>query len=164
MKYLDLFADLHWSLLTEWLAASGELLVEIYLPSSPSSSTKWFVRSLEDIRSLIAHEDWPQIEITIYRLSPYSIRGVVDEKLLQAALHEIPDNSSFSIFSTDKYYPDLAGYMSGGETHEELRRELNYYRGRMVIVGRDPDPSDLNWIYTHPKDVMQFAVRKSIHA
>jgi hypothetical protein len=34
----------------------------------------------------------------------------------------------------------------------------------MVIVGRDPDPSDLNWIYTHPNDVMQFAVRKSIHA
>ena len=164
MKYLDLLADAHWAYLRDWLAASRELMVDIYLPRSPSSSSKWFVRSLADIRSLVRRQHWPEIVITIYRECPYSIRGVADEQLLRTALQAIPDNTSFSIFAPGQYYPKLGCYLGGGDTHEELTHELRLHKGAQVILGADPDPSDKEWIYSFPIKALQFEVTKNLHA
>jgi len=164
MKYLDLLADAHWALLREWLVNSPELLVDVLLPSSPSSSSQWLVRSLEDIQSIVASQDWPQIVITIYRNNPYFLRGVVDEAFTQASLQAVPDNTSFSILSPERHFPDLVAHFGGGENHSELIKELSSLMGVEVIVGVDPDPADRNWIYSHPEEAMQFEVRKSLHA
>ena len=163
MKYLDLLADEHWSTLQEWLAVSRMLLVEIHLPRSGSSSSKWFVRSLGELRSLISMQDWPQIVITIYRDNPYLLRGVADGDLLDRALQVIPEKANFSILKPDVGFPNLVAYLGGGETHADLKQELHLLEGTEIMLGVDPDPSDMDWIYSLPPKALQFEVRKNVH-
>src|SRR3990172_5436457 len=103
MKYLDLLSDTHWARLRDWLANSPGLLVDVLFPRSPSSSSQRFVRSLEDIRSLVAMQVWPEIIITIYRNNPYSLRGIVDDHFVETRVKAIPDHTSFSILLPDRH-------------------------------------------------------------
>jgi hypothetical protein len=140
---------------------SGELCVYIFLPHSPSTGTAWFVHNLADLKSLIAKQDWDEIEITIYRNMQYPVRGIANSDLLDRALKEIPDGACFHIYNLHDFESSKNnnGPIDGGETHDELRRQLSRHFGTEVALGVDPGHEDGKWIYSHPDQIMFFEVR-----
>jgi hypothetical protein len=159
MNYLSLLSEHHLAKLHDWLMESGELCVYIYLPHSGSGGTAWFVHSLAELKSLIAKQDWNEIQITIYHDIQYPIRGTANSELLARAIKDIPDGTSFSIYFLNSLDSSNNSPIVSGETHDELRRELPRFFESQVALGRDPDSYDLEWIYSHPDSVMFFEVR-----
>jgi hypothetical protein len=160
MNFIDLLTGHHLAKLNDWLLESGELYVYICWPHSGGSGAPWFVNRLDALKTLIAQQDWPEIAIMIYRQVQYPIRGLADEAMLERALQEIPDGAEFSIYRLDELYSDYtnSGGVGGGDTHIELRSELSDLFGTEVALGVDPEVHDLKWIYSHPNEVMYFAV------
>ncbi len=159
MNFLNLFSRHHLAQLHDWLIESGELCIYIYRPHSGSSGTVWFVHSLDELKSLIAKQDWDEIEITIYRRIQYPLRGTVNSDLLARALQEVPNGKSFSAYSLNDFDLPTNSLIISGESHDELEREFAHTFGAKVALGVNPDPHDLHWIYAHPDEVMFFEVK-----
>jgi hypothetical protein len=63
----------------DWLTGSGSVFVRIERPHSGASGDSHVVRSLQDLRTLLARETHPEIEIFIFQEQPYP-----DDDLLRA--------------------------------------------------------------------------------
>ena len=114
---------------------------DVYIPHSASSGTSYFIRSLDGLRALIAAQEWPEIDITIRRTSPYPVRGRVTPKLIETALGAIADGAQYVIVGALAEFPSSCGILGGGHSHDELRRELADLAGTDVAIGLDPNPT-----------------------
>jgi len=160
MNFLDLFTLHNLALLSDWLNDESELYVDIFLPHSGGSSTPYFVRSLQDLKELVAQQDYPEISITIFHRRQYSLRDVVDEELIAKALDHIHDNEGYAIVSLEHYYPLPCVFYGGGDTHAELRQELEALAGKLVGVGKNPLDYDTTGFHIHP-DIFMVSVTKN---
>src|SRR4051812_11871450 len=94
------------SKLEEWLAETGELCVDIYLPKSAGGGNQYFVRSVEDLEALTSGQTWRELVVTVFRRLQYPLRGIADDSLLARALEEIPDGQWYTILLLEDYcYP-----------------------------------------------------------
>lgn len=138
MNYLDLFTMPNLALVSDWLAKTGELYVDIYLPHSGGGSDEFFIRSMEQLKALIAKQTHPEIDITVFRLVQYPLRGIANEDLLEKALEEITDGVWFNIIYMDaNSYPGQLSYGGSGDSHSELSQQITELFGTYVAVGVD---------------------------
>jgi len=145
MGYEHLFAVHDLALLYDWLQATGELYMDLDRPHSGGSNNSiHFLRSLADLRAIIAGETWPEVSITIFREKQYPIRGIAGKGLLQAAIGHFPDRQYFTILS------ESVREVGSGDCHEDLRTELARLEGQPIWIGQDP--FDLPQM-AHPDDV-----------
>ncbi|MCB9453820.1 MAG: hypothetical protein H6672_20505 [Anaerolineaceae bacterium] len=138
MNYLNLFSLGNLAMLSDWLEETGELYVDVYFPHSGNSGTAYFIRSLNDLKSLVLLQNWPEIVFTVLRRLQFSLRGVADEQLLEKALQQIPDGHPYEIVNL-RYYPENRNFCGSGKSHDELRRELSEVFGEIVGIGQEPD-------------------------
>lgn len=140
MNYLELFSFHNLALLSDWLAETGELYVDVYLPHSGGGGIGYFIRSLRDLKSLVSQQTWREIDITIFRKLQFPLRGIASEQLLEQALQQIPENHPYEIVNL-RSYPEHCTYCGSGKSHIELRRELTEVFGELVGIGQEPDYS-----------------------
>ncbi|MCC6616303.1 MAG: hypothetical protein IT320_22715 [Anaerolineae bacterium] len=139
MNYLSLFSSHNLALLSDWLRETGELYVDIYLPRSGGGSSAYFIRSMNDLKSLIAQQTHPEIVIAIFRYLQYPIRGIADEKLLKQALQRITDGDWYTIVSLENVYPFSVAWWGNGRSHQELEHDFADVLGEKVGIGINPD-------------------------
>jgi hypothetical protein len=143
MNYVGLFTEYHVAVLHDWLSDLGELFIHFEYPHSGGSGNAYFVRSLEDIKNLIAQQTHPEIEITIFRAIVFPIRGKDYSDLLQQALERIPKDQYYQIV-VPLSYPSEYERLADGKGHDELRHDIaSLEPGREIAIGVHPyDPPD----------------------
>jgi hypothetical protein len=160
-SYLQLFTPHHIALFDDWLTENHELYVDVYLPHSGSSSTGYFVRSIQDLKILISRQTHPELSITVFRRPQFSLRGIADKNLLEQALNNIPDGEWYRIVSLDSF-PSECNILGSGNRHQELETEFSEIVGQNVGIGQSPfdvfDASRPKW---NAADVFQLSVTKN---
>jgi hypothetical protein len=139
MGYESLFAPSDLAMLHDWLEETGELYLDLDRPhSGGANNSLYFVRNLAELRGIVSNETWPEVDISIFRAKQFPIRGLADEKLLAAAMEQIPDNQYFTLLSVgaDRLAP--CGAIGWGDSHKELREEFARLEGQQVWIGQDP--------------------------
>jgi hypothetical protein len=160
MNYLGLFTTHDLALLSDWLAESGELYVNVYHPRSGLTGTPFLTRSVQDLRSLVAQQTWPELYLTIFRHLPYPVLGIADDNLLKQALNAIPDGNSYQVVSLEHYFPAPCPVRLRGESHAELWNEFPELQGQKVAIGQDPD--EMSTLYRgRPEEAFILHVAKS---
>ena len=160
MDYLSLFTPYNVAELHDWLREEGELYVDLYFSHRGMGSVGYLVHSLSDLKELISIQDWPDIEVTIFRRKQYPIRGIANSELIRRATSNIPDGSEFHVISPDVCYPSKCLHLGGGDSHTELIRELKSLEGKRVAVGVDPEPT-MKWAISNPEEAMYFSVMRN---
>jgi hypothetical protein len=136
--YLSIFTLSDLALLSDWLAETGELYIDIDLPHSGGRSYSFFIHSLADLRALISQQEWPEIAITVFRHKQFPQRGIVDSTFIEQALAQIPDGQPYTILGPQEGYPQPCTWQDDGNNHDALRRELEELKDQWVAVGLDP--------------------------
>ena len=130
-------------------------------PHSGGSGTAYFVRSLSDLKSLVAQQTWGEIDITVFHHLQYPLRGIANEELLKQALELIPDGEWYSIVDLDDVYP-LPPARGSGSSHEEFRREFADVLGRKVGIGQNPfDVHDFDYFFPLTDEVFEVHVLRT---
>jgi hypothetical protein len=138
-SYLRLFSPANLAMISDWLSETGELYVDIYHPHSGGGSVAYFVRSMDELKTLIAKETWREIAVTVFRSQQFTLRGTADKDLLEKALNLIPDGQYYSIISLeDSKFPRFVSYLGGENSHEELKQEFADVLGEVVGIGQNP--------------------------
>ena len=135
MEIISIYDESWLGRITDWLTASGELLIERYYPHSGGSGTYFFIVSLADLAEM-TEQARPGAVFYVFRRKQFPIRGIVDDAFFDRALEAIPDGAWY-LFTPPSFYPTPVSYESGN-THLELRAELEARRGALVGLGRDP--------------------------
>ena len=162
MNYSNIFTPHNLALLSDWLAETGELYVDIYLPHSGGSGTSYFIRSLQDLKDLVVQQTGPEIVVSVFHHRQYPLRGPVHEGLIKEALREIADGTWYAIVSLKDFYPAPCSFLGSGNNHAELQKELESLGGQQVGIGENPfDSRDEKWFYSHPDEVLQIAVKRN---
>lgn len=139
MGYEHLFADHDLALLYDWLQDTGELYIDLDRPHSGGANNSiYLIRSLAQLRGIVAAEKHPEVSIAIFREKQYPIRGIADETLLATALDFIPDGEWFSILRPAESPFAPCSIVGFGETHAELREDFIRLRNKVVCLGRNP--------------------------
>lgn len=139
MGYERLFAPPDLAMLHDWLQETGELYVDLSHPhNGGSNGSAHFIRSLPELRTVVASETDPEVDISIFRAKQYPIRGVADEALLARALEQIPDGQWFHILPAEADPLAPCAAIGWGNCHEDLREEFAQLAGRNIWVGQRP--------------------------
>lgn len=138
MSYFQLFSLHNLALLHDWLEENGELLVDIYRPHSGGSGFQYFIHSLEELKTLVEAEVWEVITITIFRQKQFSLRGVANEKMLEAALSQIKDGEYYTIISLKKEFSKPIEVLADGNKHSEISHDFSKFIGQEIGFGQDP--------------------------
>lgn len=125
--------------LEEWLRSSHELFLMVrYSHACGGKSYEYFSAFLalaERLRQLP-----PRTCVIAFHQPQLPIRGVVDDKLIDACLAAIPNGSEYLLVETIRRTLGGTSWFRdrSGETHEELREDLEDSRGFPVAVGLYP--------------------------
>ena len=122
--YLSLFTIHNLALLSDWLAETGELFVDVDLPHSGGSSYFYFIQTMDEFRALVAQQDWPEVRITVFRRMQYPLRGKVDCSFIEDVLAKIPDGQLYTILTveSESTSPQSNTVFGRGNSHEELKK------------------------------------------
>jgi hypothetical protein len=163
--YEHLFGERDLALLYGWLQETGELFIDLDRPHSRGdNSSAYFIRSLPQLRRIVAEEKHPEVHITIFREKQYPIQGSADETLMTAALDFIPDGKWFNSASPGDHPPAACSIVGFGNTHAEVREGIIRLRNQSIYFGRNPfdqrnsyfEKPDDAWVvnsYRHPQKV-----------
>jgi len=122
----------------------GEVLALFKYVYAAGSHDFTFFNDIGDLRSELGRLP-PNAWVIVYGEPQLPLRGRVDDAFIEAVLERIPDGREYLIVCLEKtveqyppnyrreYYEDTAG-----ETHEELKEDLEEFRGRSVGVGLFP--------------------------
>jgi hypothetical protein len=157
-KHLTLFSLANLAMLSDWLEESGELYIDVYLPHSASSSTGYFIRSIAELKTLVAEQWWDEIVFTIFREIQFPLRGVADKDLLQQALRQMQEGQPYYLLRTElSVYPNQVAY-SYITTSNELQEEITQFHGQAVAFGPEPKIYDLGWLPFYKDEVFEVYV------
>ncbi len=129
--------------LKNWFGLSGELFVELYKPHSGGSGFLYVLNSYAQYEDLMANAKPGSISFVL-RDRQLQIRGVVDDVLISKALNQIADGEYYTIIEPCEY-PNSFSYLGEGNTHAELKNDLEKLRGIEVWAGVDPNMPDEYW-------------------
>lgn len=94
MNYKDLFTPHHIALLVDWFNEKGELCVEIYVPHGGGSGSYFTVKSLAELKKIIAESSsCLEIVITVWKNHTQAEFEAEDYKPLQDELKWIYSHS-----------------------------------------------------------------------
>lgn len=157
MSLTSAFDDEFLKTLENWLASHPEVLILIRYSCAAGNKDFEFYSSfaplLERMRQLPA-----KTCITVFRNPQLQLRGVVDDEFISKCLSSVPDASEYAVVET---VPTKSGRFpffdfSAGESHDELREDLERRRGKPVAVGEYPpwleDSSDVISAYVPAED------------
>ena len=163
MDYLTMFSAQNFALLSDWLAETGELFVDIYVPHSSGSGLTYLIYTLDDLKALMAQQSSSEILVTIFHHLQYPLRGVADDSLLEVALEYIPDGEWYSILALDNVFPKPTVLLTSGSSHEQLERDFADISGMSVAIGQNPFDirKDADWLRSHPDEVFEVSVLSS---
>ena len=171
MKYLSLFSPHNLALISDWLAETNELFVDVYMPHSGGGSAGYFIRSMDEFKSLISRQNWNEIVITVFRGLQFPLRGVADEAFLELCLKQIPDGQFYEMVALSlSQFPSNVAFCGEGKTHSEFRVDFNDRLGEEIGIGAVwPKIDNMDWIISHPHEIFsvdvvrnnQFQVRKN---
>jgi len=122
-----------------WLASHSEVLILIRYSCAAGNKDFEFYSSfallLERLRQLPV-----ETCVTVFRNPQLRLRGVVDDEFISKCLSSVPDGSEYAVVET---VPTGLGRFSffnfsAGESHDELREDLEDRRGKPVAVGEYP--------------------------
>ncbi len=136
-SYQLLLSRHNWALLNDWLAETGELLVDVDLLHSGGDRKIYIVKSLFELHKLLAEQTWPEIHVAIYRERQYPFRGVVDEIFITQAMGYIADGQHYAIVKL-REYPTPCEWLDDGKSHEQLGEQLKRLKGESVGIGTEP--------------------------
>ncbi|MBK3660502.1 hypothetical protein JJE66_04455 [Bradyrhizobium diazoefficiens] len=121
------------STLENWLRSRPEILVMIRYSAAAGRKEFEFFSSYESLARLL-NQLPPITSIIAFREPQLPLRGLADAHFIATCLSSLSDNSEFLVVETqgrDRYW-------AAGETHTELRDELQELMGRPVAVGPYP--------------------------
>ena len=130
--------------LQKWFASTGELFVELYRPHSGTGGDFYRLLSYADYQNLMERAD-PGAIVFVSRDRHFPLRGIVDDAFIRHCLEEIKDGESHLIIRPSAY-PETIDYLGDGNSHAELKRDLQSARDSEVWVGRDFCMPDKYWI------------------
>jgi len=125
--------------LDEWLRSQREILVFIRYSHAAGSKGFEFFSSIETLMERLRGLP-PRTCVIAFRQPQLPIRGVVDDSFITTCLSTIPDGSEFLVADTICRTAGRASWFhhGAGETHAELREELEDLRGHTVAAGLYP--------------------------
>jgi hypothetical protein len=143
--------------LESWLKSHAEVLILIQYSHAVGNKDFEFHKSfsllLERLRQLP-----PKACVTAFRTPQLQLRGIVDDEFIHKCLSGVPDRSEYAIVDT---VATTRGQFSSfdfcaGESHHELREDLEGRRGKPVAVGKYPpwqeETSDVISAYVPDQD------------
>jgi hypothetical protein len=119
--------------LEAWLRSRPEILVLIRHSRAAGRKEFEFFFSYESLAGRLRQLP-PSTSVIAFRERQLPLRGVVDADFISTCLNVLPENSEFLILETR----GRDAHWAAGETHAELRNELQDLTGRSVSVGRYP--------------------------
>jgi hypothetical protein len=118
--------------LENWLRSRPEILVLIQYSRAAGKKEFEFFFSYESLAGRL-NQLPPSTAVVAFRDAQLPLRGVVDEDFISTCLNALPENSEFLVLERRGRDDWVAG-----ETHAELRNELQELTGRLVSVGPYP--------------------------
>jgi hypothetical protein len=119
--------------LENWLRPRPEILVLIQYSRAAGKKKFEFFFSYESLAGRL-NQLPPSTSVTAFRYAQLLLRGVVDADFISTCLNALPENSKFLVLETR----GRDAHWVAGETHAELRNELQQLTGRPVAVGPYP--------------------------
>ena len=148
------------AMFSDWLQATGELCVEVYHPHSGGGGGFYLLHAMEDLKSLLIQDTWPEIALTIFRDIQFPLRGIADDKLLQQALEQIPDGEPYGIISLD-HYPTICTFKGDGKSHAELRHDFLDIIGDEVAIGINVIWNDALWFAGRRDEIFRLSLLRN---
>lgn len=127
------------STIESWLQSQSEILILIRYSHAAGGKDFEFFFSFAAFAERLRRLP-PLTSITAFREHQLPFRSIVDDDFVAKCLDNIPDKTEFLLLETD---PQTTGGHSwfhhiAGESHAELRRDLQESFGRRVAVGTYP--------------------------
>jgi hypothetical protein len=160
MINLELFSMHNLALISDWLQETGELYVEFYHSFTKDTSIRYFINSMNDLKSVVVKHSWNEFEITILRRKQYPLRGIADENFLERTLQQIHNGKYYTLvlMSLSKF-PSCLTFHGEGKSHEELRRDFAKLSGEEIAIGLGPyDIYDVDWFFEELDEVLRMTV------
>jgi hypothetical protein len=125
--------------LDEWTRSQREILVLIRYSHAAGSKDFEFFSSVETLMEKLSSLP-PRTSLIAFRQPQLPFRGVVDDGFITACLSGIPDGSEYVVVDIILRTAGRASWFHhhAGETHVELREELESLRGHTVAAGLYP--------------------------
>ena len=125
--------------LESWFDTQAEILLLIRYSYAAGSKDFEFFRSFRSLAERI-HKLPPRTCVIAFREPQLPLRGVVADEFIAKCLSEIPDGSEYLVVeTTQRVYGQMSWFHHGaGESHAELREELEDSRGIAVAAGLYP--------------------------
>jgi hypothetical protein len=121
--------------LTDWFEPSGELFVELHLPHSGGSGFFYILSTFADYLDLMMKAK-PGAVSFVLRDRQFPLRGVIDDVFIANTLEHVDDGEYYMIIEPLKY-PLQFDVLGDGNTHSELKNDLETLRGKEVWAGLD---------------------------
>lgn len=139
-----------------WLREQKEVLVMFRYPNAGGARDYEIHTSLSSIMTRIA-EVPAQTSVIAFRQPQLPLRGIATPAFAENALVRIPDGTEFLLVETVLTTCGKASWYrnASGESHAELREELESSAGRPVMVGEYPP-----WLKDGPDVVSGFVPDK----
>jgi hypothetical protein len=125
--------------LEDWLGSQTEVLVLIRYSRVAGHKDFEFYKSFaalqERLRQLPA-----ETCVTVFRNPQLQLRGTVDDEFIGKCLSRVPDGSEYAVVDMALTRLGRSSFFnfSAGESHDELRQDLESRRGKPVAVGEYP--------------------------
>jgi hypothetical protein len=122
-----------------WFHSQPELLALIRYSQAGGNREFRLFTSFEDFSGTL--RQLPHLAcVTIFRQPQIPIRGVVDDAFITRCLRSIPDGAEYLVTETTRrVYGRMSWFHHGsGESHAELRDDLEECRGTPVAAGLYP--------------------------
>jgi len=125
--------------LSAWFRCHGELLLLIRYSHAAGSKDFEFFSSMKILGERLLGLP-PRTCVIVFRQPQLPIRGLVDESFITRCLNNIPEGEEFLVVDLDlRIYGRASWFHHGvGDSHEELREELEDLRGHTVAAGLYP--------------------------
>ena|SRR5438270_9223868 len=122
-----------------WLQVRPEILVLIRYSRAGGSKSFEFFSSIETLAERTCQLP-PQTSLIAFRQPQLPLRGVVDENFISNCVRNIKDGSEFLVVETVQLSSSGMSwlYHTAGESHNQLRKDLEALRGRSVAAGEYP--------------------------
>ena len=122
-----------------WIAEGGEVLAE-FCYSHTAGSRDWeFFTAIGAFRDRISQLP-PRTLVSVFRKSQLPLRGVIDDDFISQAMSMVADGEEYLAAALDKVqYGNASWYHhDAGQTHEEMKCDLEDARGTRVAFGSRP--------------------------
>jgi hypothetical protein len=143
--------------LQDWLREQHEIPVLIRYHAAAGGKNFEFFSSFHALAERLNHLP-TRTSVIAFKRPQLSFRGIVDDDFIAKCVSSIPDGSEYLVVKTrlPAYDKSSITHWSAGESHCDLRRDLEEWRGHSVAVGVYPpwlaDTEDVISAYVPDED------------